>query len=128
MAAHDCPSLVSYESVDSACVQPTREQLEYRLKFKRTDAVVTTVIQAIKWGCLLGITRYGYHAIVSLAGKQTIADIVVRFLASVKIREGIAYLLAAGGVLFGVGERQLRRRTIKRTVKSKNDLEKIVHL
>jgi hypothetical protein len=106
---------------------PTREQLEHSLKFKRLDIIGNIVAQAIKWGSAVLIVRYGYLSITSLAGKQTIADILVRFLGSVKVSEGVAYLFGAGGILYGVGERQLRRRNIRRVVKGKNDLERIVH-
>jgi hypothetical protein len=106
---------------------PTRAQLEYSLKFKRTDAVATTIKQAIIWGCLVGIARYGYLSIAVLAGKQTFADIVMRVIANVKVSQWIAYLFGVGGVLYGVGERTLRRRTIRRITEDKNNLERKMH-
>ena len=96
------------------------------LKFRRLDVVSTVFQQTIKWGVLLGIVRYGYLTIVSLAGKQTIAHIVVEFLATLTVSKAVAYLFGAGGIIYGYGERRLRQRNIKRLAESKNDLERII--
>ena len=104
-----------------------REQLEHSRKFKTLDIIGNIVTQTIKWGSVVLIARYGYLSIASLAGQKTLADIVVRFLGNIKVSDGIAYLLGAGGVIYGIGERQLRRRNIRRIAKDKNNLERIVH-
>ncbi len=105
-------------------VKPPRTELDYRLSFKKTDAVVVVLRELIKWGGLVLLGRYGYLSIAALAGHQTFADIVIRFLANLKVSEGILYLLTGGSIAYGVGQRQLRRRHIKRVVASKNELEK----
>ena len=107
-------------------VQPPRPELVYQLSFKKLDAVVMICREIIKWGAIVLLGRYAYLSIAALAGQQTLADIAVRFLGNLTVSNSIAYILAGGGVAYGLGERQLRRRHIKRNVKSKNDLEKIL--
>jgi len=70
--------------------------------------------------------RYRYFSVVALAGKSTFADVGFRILGNLKISEGISYIFGASGVLYGVGQRQLRRRNIERIVPLKNKLEKIL--
>lgn len=107
--------------------QPPRTELAYHLSFKRLDALVVFCREAFKWGAIVILGRYGYLSIAALSGHQTFADIAVGFLGNLKISDGIAYLLAGGGVAYGVGQRQMRRRHIKRNVENKNELERILH-
>jgi len=104
--------------------QPTQAQLEYMLKFRRIDVVQTVAVQVIRWGVLLGLGRYFYLTMAVLAGKQTLADIVIRLLANIKIGQGVAYLFDASGIIYGYGERRLRQKNIQRLAKSKNELER----
>lgn len=107
-------------------VQPPRPELMYQLRFKRLDAVIVICREAFKWCAIVLLGRYAYLSIAALAGQQTLADIAVRFLGNLKVSESIAYILAGGGVAYGIGQRQLRRRHIKHNVRGKNELEKIL--
>ena len=82
--------------------------------------------EALKWGAIVLLGRYAYLSIAALAGQTTLADIAIRFLGNLTVSNSIAYILASGGLAYGVGQRQLRRRHIKRNVSSKNDLEKLL--
>ena len=106
--------------------RPPRTELDYRLSFKKTDAVTVVLRDIIKWGALVLFGRYAYLSIASLSGHNTFADIGIRFLGNLKVSDGILYVLVGGGWTYGWGQRQLRRRHIKRVVKSKNELEKII--
>jgi p-aminobenzoyl-glutamate transporter AbgT len=106
--------------------RPPRTESDYVLSYKKIDSVTTVVREAIKWAGIVLIVRYGYYAIAVLAGHSTFADIVVRFLANVKVSDGILYLLAGGGIVYGVGQRYLRRRHIKHVVPAKNRLEEML--
>lgn len=94
------------------------------LSFKKIDSLVVVAREVIKWSGLVLLGRYGYLSIVALAGHQTLADIVVRLLANVKLSNGILYLVTGGSVAYGLGQRHLRRKHIKRVVAAKNELEK----
>lgn len=104
----------------------TEREQKLALSFKRTEAVAETVRTAIKWGSLVLIARYGFLATASLAGKQTVADIAMRFLGSLAVSKSIAYILGGGGVIYGIGQRQLRRKSIRRITKDKNDAERLI--
>jgi hypothetical protein len=104
-------------------VKPPRTELDYGLSFKKTDAVVVVLRELIKWGGVVLLARYGYLSIAALAGHQTFADIFIRLLANLKVSDGILYLLTGGSIAYGVGQRHLRRKHIKRIVATKNKLE-----
>jgi hypothetical protein len=101
-------------------------ELQAMLSFKRIDAISDVVRQAIKWGVLLGIARYGYLSIAALAGHQTLADIVVKLLANIKLSNGICYVVTGGSLIYGIGQRQLRRRNIRRIAHDKNEAERLI--
>src|SRR5258708_30958920 len=103
-------------------------QAEYdeRLAFRKIDAVVSVIGLALKFTAIVMCVRYGYFSVVALAGKSTFADVGFRILGNLKISEGISYIFGASGVLYGVGQRQLRRRNIGRIVPLKNKLEKTI--
>jgi hypothetical protein len=106
--------------------RPPRTESDYVLSYKKIDSVTTVVREAVKWAGIVLIVRYCYYAIAVLAGRSTFADIAVRFLANLKVSDGILYLLTGGSIVFGVGQRYLRRRHIKRVVPAKNQLERML--
>jgi len=63
----------------------------------------------IKYGAAVAIFYYLYGAVRALAGQHTYADIGVKFLAQMSISESVSYAAGAGGVLYGIRERKLRR-------------------
>lgn len=106
--------------------KPPRAELEYMLSFKRIQAFEVVARQVIQWGALIWIARYGYLSIMALAGRQTFADVALNFLANLKVSQGICYLVTLGSILYGLGQRQLRRRNIRRLAHDKNELERIL--
>src|SRR4029077_3022726 len=101
-------------------------EYEERFAFKKVDAVVSVVGLALKFAAVVLCVRYGYLSVVALAGKSTFADVGFRILGNLKVSEGISYIFGTGGVIYGVGQRQLRRRNIERIVPLKNKLETIL--
>ena len=53
-------------------------------------------------------------AISDLAGKTTLADIGIKMLVSTTTTDWILYVVVCLALLFGVWQRQLRKRTIRR--------------
>lgn len=104
--------------------EPPRTVLDYGLSIKKIDAVLTVVRDIIKWGALVLIARYVYQSIADLAGHQTYADIGVQFLGNLKISDSLLYLLTGGSIIYGMGERRLRRKHIGRIDSLKNNLER----
>jgi len=77
-------------------------------------STASIVNNLIKFGALALIARYGYLAIEALAGKTTLASIIVQFLASVKVTQGLAYVIGLSGCAYGAFQRRLRRTAIAR--------------
>lgn len=103
-----------------------KAEFAHRLSFARLSAATTVTLNIIKWGALVLIARYLFFSILSLSGKQTFADIGVRFLGNFQVSDGILALVTTGSILYGVGERQLRHRSVKRLAKEKNELELLI--
>jgi hypothetical protein len=78
---------------------------------------------AICYGGLVGIFYFIYQSVAVLAGKATVADIGIKFLAELGISEALAWLLAGGGMLYGFGQRRLRKNTIERLQSRNQSLE-----
>jgi len=66
------------------------------------------------------------EAIRELAGRDTTANILVEFLASIKVSVAIAWGAAAGGVAYGYYERKLRKRAVHKLTARKSELEKLL--
>jgi len=106
--------------------KPVRTEQQAMLSFKRIDAVSDILRQAIRWGGWVAIARYAYLAIASLAGRQTFADIAIRFLENLKVSNSICYGVTISSLIYGIGQRQLRRRNIRRTAHDKNEAERLL--
>jgi hypothetical protein len=101
-------------------------EIAERRFFKTVDSVVSVVGTILKCATVVIIARYIYLAVAVLAGKSTFADVGFRVLGNIKVSDSITYLFGAGGVVYGIGQRQLRRRNIERLSREKNDLERLL--
>jgi hypothetical protein len=97
-----------------------------RVSLLRIAAVENIVITAIRYGSLIVCAGFVYLSIAALAGKITLAKVGVQFLGNLTVSNSIMSILTGGSILYGVGQRQLRRRAIKRLAKEKNDLERLL--
>lgn len=102
------------------------EQGSFALEFKKIEARVTIATTAIRWGALVLIGLLAFVSIEVLAGKRTLATIAISLIGSVKLENAIYLIVFLGCVLYGLGERELRRRNIKRLTESKNKLERLL--
>jgi hypothetical protein len=78
----------------------------------------------IKYGSVVVIFYYLNSAVRALAGQHTYADIGVKFLAQLSISESASYIAGAGGVLYGIRERKLRRDKTDYLAERNRELEK----
>ena len=83
-------------------------------------------------GVAKDVIRYGfvafcfwciYRSISVLAGKTTVASILMQVLANIHVSQGICLLLAGGGCAYGLGERSVRRKAIERLTDKPKKLE-----
>lgn len=102
----------------------SREELLYRLSLHRADGIISIVKSLIKYGALVACFYFVYLSILALSGKATLATIGLSVLGNIKVSEGICALLTGGSILYGVGQRQLRHRVIRRIGTRLSELEK----
>ena len=69
------------------------------------------------------IARYGYYAVVALAGKQTLADIGLKLLANVTFSQTLAWTGAGGATIWAMSERRLRKKIIRQKADRIKQLE-----
>lgn len=92
----------------------------------RSAALVSVFNNAIRWGCLVLIVRYGYLSITALAGKSTSAEFLFNILAMKNISVTFAWCIGFAGLLYGYRQRGLRKYTIERLQHRNVDLEKLI--
>ena len=89
---------------------------------RSTTGEICLVIKTIVWGA---VAAYGMSCLrdilIAMAGKQTIANVVLSLLANVQV--SIAWGLAVGAAGYGVVERKLRQKTVSRLEGRIHELE-----
>jgi len=105
---------------------PSKIELEHGLKVARINATVTLGTTIIKYAALVACFGFIYLMTESLAGRTTLATIGLRIMGNLRVSDGISFVFGGGGVLYGVGQRQLRRRSVERLSKMKNELEQVI--
>lgn len=110
--------------------QKSRQELEVELlvmkKARFSEGVVQIVLSLIRWGSIVLISRYGYLAVQSLSGQTTLADIGINFLANVRVSVAIAWGAGAGGIVYGLNQKKLRKDAIERFHGRIKELETII--
>ena len=106
------------------------ELLKYKLwtlrKANLSEGAVQVVNNGIRWGSICFISYNAYLSIEVLAGKNTLADIGIGFLTDINVSVAISWALAAGGVLYGYGQRRLRKNGVEHLAKRNQRLELII--
>jgi hypothetical protein len=89
-----------------------------------SQSIASVINTAIRWGAVTLWVYCGYLSVDSLAGKETEANILVKFLGNLSISQGLAYALAGASILYGMRERRLRKKTVERIHPRVQQLEK----
>jgi hypothetical protein len=91
------------------------------------EQVGLTVRVVVIGAVLLGVAYFAKESFVEsvreLAGRETKSNIAVEFINHVEVSITLAWMWAAGATLYGLKERQLRKRTIKHMQQHKRALE-----
>jgi hypothetical protein len=101
----------------------TKTEIDAKILYRKIDAAVTLCKAVIKYGALVLCVRYLFLIAGALAGKTTLASLVLSVLANAKVSDCICLLFGGGGAVYGVAQRQLRRRAIKRLTGRPKELE-----
>jgi len=70
------------------------------------------------------IARYGYYAVVALAGKETLANIGLKLLANITFSQTLAWTGTGGAAVWALSERRLRKKIIRQKADRIKQLEK----
>ena len=92
----------------------------------RSDAVARIFTAICKYGAICFIAWCVKEASNGLSGKQTLAKIGVDVATDFRLNEWLAYALAGGSVVWGLGERRLRRNKVAELAKQTTELEQLV--
>lgn len=106
----------------------TREQLESDVRVLknsiRSGIVVKLGVTLIRCLTVVGIFYIMYLMVKELAGKDTVSNILVKFVTDFNINETIAYTVGGIGTLYGFGQRHLRRNYVSRYHRRIQELER----
>lgn len=100
------------------------ENSDARLSYKKIDAVVTITKTIVQYSFLAFCVYYIYRSIAVLAGKATFASLGLSVLGNIQVSDGIYIVLTGGSIIYGLGQRELRRRNIKRLTERPIEMEK----
>ena len=95
-----------------------------KIALLRIDAVTRVLLQLVRTAGYCFIAYNLFRVVEVTAGKQTIADLTMNFLANVTVNKWVAYALAGLGCGYGLYERRVRRKTIKRYARLIEEKEK----
>lgn len=109
----------------------TKEQLLADNEFLRrggwAEQIGPTVRLALSVVCILGVAYIAKDAAIGvareLAGKETNANVVWSFLNDFRVSILFGWGVGAAGVLYGLKERRLRKRTVERLARRVADFE-----
>lgn len=103
---------------------------DYKLAFKRIDAVTMIVKTVCKYACPVGCVYFAYKIVEVLAGRATVASfamsVAISVLGNDKVFKIIASLITGGSIIYGVSERRLRRRVTQRLTLRPGQLERLI--
>lgn len=88
------------------------DALKWRMHL--SSQITSVVLMLIKAGSFVAIFYLGYLSISALAGHSTFADIAVKFVGDLKFSKGLAWIFGTTGVVYGIGQRKVRRDTVER--------------
>jgi hypothetical protein len=99
---------------------------KFRLLSQTIDIVAVLGRAAIYGICIIWVASYMRDAFVSFAGQHTDANLSFSLITKLQADRWLAYLFGVSGVGYGLFERNLRRRNIKRMTNRSEKLEKLI--
>jgi len=106
-------------------------QLDFQRKITKNAIIAQTITvivnNLIKYGSFVAISYILYLCIESLSGKTTDANLIMNIIGDVKINKWLYLLFGGGSIIYGISERNLRRKTIKRMNTRLDNLERRIN-
>jgi len=115
---------------DRAALIKEIAELKAEQKFSRhgqnISGVVSVSKELIKYGAIAAIFYFIYLSIAVLAGQTTFASIGITILGNVTLSQSVAWIFGASGMIYGVNERRLRKKTVAKFQPRITELEKLI--
>ena len=83
------------------------------VRFAWIDKAFDLAKHTVTWTGRVLVVYLMSRMVSSLAGRTTLADITIQFLAARNARELISYVIAVGLLAWGIRERRLRKSTVR---------------
>ena len=77
----------------------------------------------VSWFGVCIVSFIGYLCIKELAGKTTMAEIFLQFIGKAYVSQCVMGLFGTCGIAYGIGQRNLRRKTVRRLEGRLSNLE-----
>jgi hypothetical protein len=100
-----------------------KEDREYNYRAFRLTQLLGLANVIVRYGAMVLIAYMGYLTVESLSGENTAANIGIKMLADLRVSTALAWLFGAGGVGYGMKQRNLRRSNIERMEARIKELE-----
>lgn len=100
------------------------EDRQFRLISRGIDGIFALGRTALIVGAVILLGRYARDVFIAFAGKKTAANLAFNLIVHLQADRWFAYLVGVAGAGYGVTERRLRQRNIKRLTAHTSELEK----
>jgi hypothetical protein len=101
---------------------------KFQLYSQALDLVGRFLVLLPKWASISILGFFAYRCVAMLAGRETVAQFGLFLVADLKATKAfshvVSWALGAGGTAYGVRERNLRRKSIKRITEHTIAIEK----
>lgn len=81
----------------------------------------------IKYGTFAFVFYLVYLSINSLAGKTTVASFIFNILTEIKIENWIFLAFGLIGIIYGIVQKRLKNKKLKKMMKRIDELERIIN-
>jgi hypothetical protein len=113
---------------DAAARPIMNSKQKFQLYSQALDIGGRFLVLIPKWGSLSLLGFFVYRCVGMLAGRQTVAQFGLYLIADLKAAKAFSHItswaLGASGTAYGIRERNLRRKSIKRITAHTIELEK----
>lgn len=98
---------------------------EHRVQLSviRTHGVTTSLTHALWAGTVAFFGWCLYRIAIVWAGDHTVADIGIRVFSDIRFSATLPWAFGAGGVLYGLRQKHLRKNAVERLARRARDLE-----
>lgn len=103
------------------------EEQRFQLISQAIDGFVTTIRTGLVVAGFVAIGYYIQNVLVAFAGQQTEAAISFSLVTKLQADRWFAYMVGAGGLGYGLMQRKLRQRNIRRLTVHTSELESRMH-